>query len=100
MPAKMLIMSSRTGGLPIRIYLMKYAHTPCRMLLWGLRSHSLEQANRYAPPEQAQSVPELAGLDAHGQLRLSPQDGEFDAMRHSQSSPVNEFLLHWESPRS
>jgi hypothetical protein len=45
-------------------------------------------------------VPALAILDAHGKLLYSQKAGEFEAMRHMESSAVTQFLLRWKARKS
>jgi thiol:disulfide interchange protein len=60
----------------------------------GERDRNLDLAERYDIPLK-KGVPALAVLDRHGKLLYSQKGGEFEAMRHMQSSSVTEFLLRW-----
>jgi thioredoxin 1 len=51
-------------------------------------------AERYQIP-LAKGVPALAVLDQHGKLLYSQRTGEFESMRHMESSAVTSFLLQW-----
>jgi thiol-disulfide isomerase/thioredoxin len=56
-------------------------------------------AERYQVP-LAKGVPALAVLDEHGKLLYSQRTGEFESMRHMESSAVTSFLLQWKPTRS
>ena len=51
-------------------------------------------AARYEIPLN-KGVPAVAVLDSDGKLLYSQKGGEFEAMRHMQSSAVKEFLTRW-----
>jgi hypothetical protein len=51
-------------------------------------------------PIIASGVPALAILNSKGELLYSQKTGEFEAMRHMQSSDVTEFLNRWKRPGS
>jgi len=53
-----------------------------------------EIAERYQIP-LSKGVPALAVLDEHGKLLMSQRTGEFESMRHMESSAVTSFLLQW-----
>ncbi len=53
-----------------------------------------EIADRYQVPLK-KGVPALAVLDNHGKLLYSQKTGEFESMRHMESSSVTSFLLQW-----
>jgi thioredoxin 1 len=55
-------------------------------------------AERYQIP-LAKGVPALAVLDQHGKLLYSQRTGEFESMRHMESSAVTSFLLQWKPAR-
>jgi thioredoxin 1 len=55
---------------------------------------NLDLAARYEIPLN-KGVPALAILDPHGKLLYSQKAGEFEAMRHMESSSVTEFLTRW-----
>ena len=60
----------------------------------GEKDRNLDLAERYQIP-LSKGVPALAVLDRRGKLLYSQRTGEFEAMRHMQSSTVTEFLEHW-----
>lgn len=62
----------------------------------GLKGIDTNQkiAERYQVP-LAKGVPALAVLDEHGKLLYSQRTGEFESMRHMESSAVTSFLLQW-----
>jgi thioredoxin 1 len=62
----------------------------------GRRDRNLDIAKRYGVPLE-KGVPALAVLSAHGKLLYSQKGGEFEAMRHMESSSVTEFLNHWKA---
>ena len=66
----------------------------------GLRGIDRNQniAERYQIP-LAKGVPALAVLDQHGKLLYSQRTGEFESMRHMESSAVTSFLLQWKPAR-
>ena len=51
-------------------------------------------AQRYQVPLK-KGVPALAVLDEHGRLLYSQRTGEFESMRHMESSAVTNFLIQW-----
>jgi thioredoxin 1 len=55
-------------------------------------------AEQYEVPLQ-RGVPALAVLSDHGKLLYSQKTGEFEDMRHMESSALTEFLVHWRAPR-
>jgi len=55
-------------------------------------------AERYQIP-LAKGVPALAVLDEHGKLLYSQRTGEFESMRHMESSAVTSFLLQWKAAK-
>jgi hypothetical protein len=74
-------------------------------------SHSAER-QIYPIPEQASAdiaaryevpldkdVPALAVLDRRGKVLYSQKGGEFEPMRHMESSAVTQFLTQWKPPR-
>ena len=52
-------------------------------------------AERYGVPLK-KGVPALAVLDDAGKLIYSQKGGEFESMRHMQSTSVQEFLQRWQ----
>jgi thiol:disulfide interchange protein len=60
----------------------------------GHMDENLAIAERYQIPLK-KGVPALAVLNDKGVLLYSQKTGEFEAMRHMQSSAVTEFLMHW-----
>ena len=60
----------------------------------GERDRNLDLAARYDVPLN-KGVPALAILDRQGKLLYSQKAGEFEAMRHMESSSVTEFLTRW-----
>jgi thiol:disulfide interchange protein len=60
----------------------------------GQRDQNLDLADRYHIPLN-KGVPALAVLDSDGKILYSQRTGEFEAMRHMQSSTVTEFLTRW-----
>ncbi len=60
----------------------------------GRSDRNLDLAKRYRIP-LSKGVPALAVLSAHGRLLYSQRRGEFEAMRHMESSSVTQFLLRW-----
>jgi thioredoxin 1 len=63
----------------------------------GHMDANVEIAERYEIPLR-KGVPAVAVLDAQGKLLYSQKTGEFEAMRHMQSTTVTDFLDHWKSP--
>lgn len=61
----------------------------------GHVDENLAIAERYQIP-LSKGVPALAVLDSQGKLLYSQRTGEFEAMRHMQSSAVHEFLTRWQ----
>jgi thiol:disulfide interchange protein len=57
---------------------------------------NLDVTARYQIPLN-KGVPAIAVLDDHGKLLYSQKTGEFEAMRHMQSSAVTDFLLRWKA---
>lgn len=55
---------------------------------------NLDLAKEYGVP-LGKGVPALAVLSDHGKLLYSQQGGEFEDMRHLQSSALTQFLLRW-----
>ena len=64
----------------------------------GHMDENLNIAQRYQVP-LAKGVPALAVLDEHGRLLYSQRTGEFEKMRHMESSAVTSFLLQWKPGR-
>jgi len=64
----------------------------------GHLDQNLDIAARYLVP-LAKGVPALAVLDMHGKLIYSQRTGQFEAMRHMESSAVTQFLERWKPPR-
>jgi thioredoxin 1 len=60
----------------------------------GRMDQNLDIAQRYGVPLD-KGVPALAVLNEHGKLLYSQKQGEFEAMRHMQSSSVTSFLVQW-----
>jgi thioredoxin 1 len=56
-------------------------------------------AERYQIPLH-KGVPALAVLDEKGSLLYSQKSGEFEPMRHMESTAVTEFLLQWKRSKS
>jgi len=56
-------------------------------------------AERYQVP-LAKGVPALAVLDEHGKLLYSQRTGEFESMRHMESSAVTSFLVQWKPTKA
>jgi thioredoxin 1 len=65
----------------------------------GHMDENLDIARRYGVPLN-KGVPALAVLNEHGKLLYSQKQGEFEAMRHMQSSSVTSFLVQWRPERS
>lgn len=51
-------------------------------------------AERYGIPLK-KGVPAIAVLDSHGKLLYSQTGGEFEDMRHMDTSALTQFLLRW-----
>jgi thiol:disulfide interchange protein len=60
----------------------------------GRKDANLDIAARYQIPID-KGVPALAVLGEDGKLLYSQRTGEFEAMRHMQSSSVTSFLTQW-----
>jgi thiol:disulfide interchange protein len=60
----------------------------------GHMTENEDIAARYQVPLH-KGVPALAVLDEKGALLYSQRTGEFEAMRHMQTTSVTEFLQHW-----
>ena len=67
----------------------------------GLRGIDRNQniAERYQIP-LAKGVPALAVLDQHGKLLYSQRTGEFESIRHMESSAVTNFLIQWKPTKA
>jgi thiol:disulfide interchange protein len=65
----------------------------------GRMDANVDVAKRYQVPLD-KGVPAMAVLDEQGRLLFSQKTGEFEAMRHMQSSSVTDFLLRWKGPAS
>ena len=65
----------------------------------GHMDENLDIAQRYQVPLD-KGVPALAVLDEHGRLLYSQRTGEFEKMRHMESSSVTSFLLQWKPAKS
>ena len=65
----------------------------------GHMDENLDIARRFGVPLD-KGVPALAVLSEHGKLLYSQKQGEFEAMRHMQSSSVTSFLVQWRPQRS
>jgi thioredoxin 1 len=55
---------------------------------------NLDLAEKYGVPLN-KGVPALAVLSEHGALLYSQKNGEFEAMRHMESSALTDFLVQW-----
>ncbi len=60
----------------------------------GQMDTNLDLASKYGVPIK-KGVPALAVLSDHGKLLYSQKNGQFEAMRHMQSSSVTDFLVQW-----
>jgi len=60
----------------------------------GHMDQNEDLAERYEIPLK-RGVPALAVLSDNGQLLYSQKGGEFEAMRHLESSDVTHFLIKW-----
>ena len=60
----------------------------------GHMDANVEIAEKYGVPLH-KGVPALAVLDEHGTLLFSQKTGEFEDMRHLESSALTKFLLQW-----
>ena len=65
----------------------------------GHMDENVEIARRYGVPLD-KGVPALAVLSEHGKLLYSQKQGEFEAMRHMESSSVTSFLVQWRPEHS
>jgi thioredoxin 1 len=65
----------------------------------GHMDENLDIAKRFGVPLD-KGVPALAVLSEHGKLLYSQKRGEFEAMRHMESSSVTSFLVQWRPERS
>jgi thioredoxin 1 len=63
----------------------------------GHLDQNLKIAERYQIPLN-KGVPALAVLSARGKLLYSQRSGEFEPMRHMESSAVTQFLMQWKPP--
>ena len=59
---------------------------------------NLDLAEKYGVPLH-KGVPALAVLSDHGALLYSQKNGEFEAMRHMESSALTDFLVQWKPSR-
>ncbi|MFZ1087466.1 MAG: thioredoxin family protein [Terracidiphilus sp.] len=64
----------------------------------GHMDANVEIAEKYGVPLH-KGVPALAVLDEHGALLYSQKSGEFEDMRHLESSALTKFLLQWKRQR-
>lgn len=60
----------------------------------GRMDQNTDIAQRYHIP-LSKGVPAIAVLDAHGKLLYSQAGGEFEDMRHMDTSAVTQLLLRW-----
>jgi thiol:disulfide interchange protein len=60
----------------------------------GRKDQNLDIAERYGIPLQ-KGVPAIAVLSSHGKLLYKQTGGEFEDMRHMDSSALTEFLRRW-----
>ena len=65
----------------------------------GRLDANVDIAGRYRIPLD-KGVPAIAVLNSRGVLLYSQKSGEFEAMRHMQSTAVTEFLEHWKPASS
>ncbi|HEY2675503.1 MAG TPA: thioredoxin family protein [Steroidobacteraceae bacterium] len=65
----------------------------------GHMDANVDIAQHYQIPLN-KGVPAVAVLDEQGKLLYSQKTGEFEAMRHMQSSSVTDFLVRWKRPAS
>jgi thioredoxin 1 len=63
----------------------------------GHRDQNLDIAGRYQIPLD-KGVPALAVLNMRGKVIYSQKSGEFEPMRHMESSAVTQFLTQWKPP--
>ena len=59
---------------------------------------NLDLAEKYGVPLH-KGVPALAVLSDRGALLYSQKNGEFEAMRHMESSALTDFLVQWKPSR-
>jgi thioredoxin 1 len=64
----------------------------------GRIDQNLDIAARYQVP-LSKGVPALAILNSRGKLLYSQRTGEFESMRHMESSAVTQFLTQWKPAR-
>lgn len=64
----------------------------------GRMDENVALAKKYGVPLE-KGVPALAVLSEDGKLLYSQKGGEFEAMRHMQSSSVTSFLVQWKPTR-
>lgn len=64
----------------------------------GHMDANLDVARQYGVPID-RGVPALAVLSPEGKLLYSQRNGEFEAMRHMESSAVTSFLVEWRPQR-
>ena len=64
----------------------------------GHMDENVDIARRYDVPLE-KGVPALAVLSEHGKLLHSQRQGEFEDMRHMESSSVTSFLVQWRPER-
>jgi thioredoxin 1 len=64
----------------------------------GHMDENLDIARRFGVPLD-KGVPALAVLSEHGKLLYSQKQGEFESMRHMESSSVTSFLVQWRPAR-
>jgi len=62
----------------------------------GHMDRNIDLAAKYGVPI-AKGVPALAVLSVDGKVLYSQQTGQFNDMRHMQSSSVTEFLEKWKN---
>jgi thiol-disulfide isomerase/thioredoxin len=63
----------------------------------GHMDANVDIAQHYRIPLN-KGVPAMAVLDEKGKLLYSQKTGEFEAMRHMQTSSVTDFLVRWKRP--
>ncbi len=64
----------------------------------GHEDANLDIARQFGVPIE-KGVPALAVLSPEGKLLYSQRNGEFEAMRHMESTSVTEFLVQWRPQR-
>jgi thioredoxin 1 len=64
----------------------------------GMKDTNLDLARQYGVPVD-KGVPALAVLSSSGKVLYSQRNGEFEAMRHMESSAVTSFLVQWRPER-